>query len=287
MARTWSVPDRFAGERLDKALSELAADLSRRAVRRLVEQGAVYLDGHRSRVASRPVRAGAVIRLESEEPAPRGEGKPAEVLWEGEGLVALAKPAGIPLVPTRASAEGCLLARLARERGVPLSALHPVHRLDAATSGVVLVALDRQSAAFLGKALGERKVEKTYLAWVRGVPEPRGGEWAWPLTAAKNGVVGTGKEGRSALTRFEVVEVRGRNSLLSLNPVTGRTHQIRAHCALAGHPVLGDARYGGKATGVRRVLLHALRITFPLPISGRDMTLQAPVPEDMADPPGP
>jgi len=278
--RNFTITEDLQGLRLDQALTVLVPGLSRRGARVLIERGSVYLRGRRCRTASRFVLAGASIHIE--EGDHRTPVAPVElrVLWETEGLVVLDKPAMVPFAPTRTSVQGTLLHALALKVGRPVNQLHPVHRLDAPTSGVVLVALDTPTAAFLSLALQEGRLDKTYLAWVSGSPHPPDGEWSWPLgEVGEGGRVSVDPTGRPALTRYRTLESGGERSLLELRPITGRTHQIRAHCAHAGCPILGDKTYGGPLNAPR-ALLHALRVTFPLP-GGGERSVEAPVPEDM------
>jgi 23S rRNA pseudouridine1911/1915/1917 synthase len=270
----------MAGLRIDQALAALVPGLSRRGARALLETGAVYLEGRRCRTASKFVLAGAILTLQND----ASRSNPAEVeirvLWEGEGIVALDKPAGIPFAPTRSTVRGTLLYALARQLGRPVNQLYPVHRLDTPTSGVVLVALEPQAAAFLNEALQAGRVTKTYLAWVAGAPEPPEGDWDWPLSDVReDGRVHPDRDGRPALTRYRTLEIRDGATLLQLQPMTGRTHQLRAHSAQAHCPILGDKTYGGPLLA-KRALLHARRILFPIP-GGGEQTVEAPVPEDM------
>jgi 23S rRNA pseudouridine1911/1915/1917 synthase len=278
--REWRVPAELVGERLDSALARLAGDVSRRLARKLIEQGSVYLDGKRVRTQSKTVPEGGLIRLESGEVASRAPAGSVRVLWERSGILVLDKPPLVPLVPARESASGCLLYALARERGLPAAAVCPVHRLDTPTSGAVLVSLDGAGAAFLSAALRAGRVRKVYLAWVSGAPDPPQGTWEWPLSRGTGGLVRAEEGGRPALTRYRVLERRGGASLLELEPVTGRMHQLRVHCACAGHPILGDRKYGGSASAAPRALLHAFELRFPLP-DGEEVTVRAPLPEDM------
>lgn len=274
------VPGELKGLRLDQALPALVPEMSRRAARALIESGAVYLEGRRCRTASKFVLAGAAISIEEERPRPNETEVEVRVLWEGEGIVALDKEAGVPFAPTRATVQGSLLHALARKLARPINQLHPIHRLDAPTSGVVLVALDAAAGAFLSAALQDGRIQKTYLAWVVGIPSHQEGEWSWPLTEVQSdGRVRIDPSGRPSLSSYKVLEQRAGSSLLELQPITGRTHQLRAHCAHAGHPILGDKTYRG-SLAAKRALLHAWKITFPLP-GGGEQTLEVPVPEDM------
>jgi len=280
--RTYVLPSSLDGVRLDQALAALAPGLSRRSARELIAQGAVYVGGRRCRVVSRPVGAGAAIAVEEPGRFPVGGDIRVTVLWRGDGMVALDKPAGVPLVPTKSSVVGTVLHALAHELGRPLATLFPVHRLDTPTSGVALVASDRSAAGRFSEALREGRVRKNYLAWVMGRPVESEGEWTWPLSEARAGLVRVEAAGRPATTRYEVLESRPGRTLLELWPETGRTHQLRVHCATAGYPILGDRKYGGPAASLAlRALLHARRIAFPLS-SGREQTVEAPLPPDMA-----
>ncbi|MEW6758262.1 MAG: RluA family pseudouridine synthase [Acidobacteriota bacterium] len=279
MRRHLKVPESLDGARLDAVLAALDPHLSRRRAKALIDRGAVYLDGRRCRLASRPCRAGAAVEVEAFQSRREEILPPVEVLWEGEGIVALNKPAGVPAVPTREAVAGSLLHALARQRGVPLAALRPVHRLDAPTSGVFLVALEEGAASFLGRAFAEGEVEKTYLAVVEGSPDPPEGTWSVPLSPPREGIVSPDPAGLPALTRYRVLGPCAAGTLLEVRPATGRTHQIRVHAASAGHPIVGDRRYGQGVSGsAPRMLLHAWRTTFPLPAGGV-RTVEAPVPE--------
>ena len=278
--RSYTITDEQRGLRLDQALAALVPGLSRRGARSLIESGAVYLEGRRCRTASKFVRSGASITLETLAPPLAVTLPKIKVLWAEQGLLALDKTAGVPFSPTRSTVEGTLLYALARNLGRPIQQLHPVHRLDTPTSGAVLVALTAEAAAFMGRALEGGHLRKTYLALVSGCPAPGEGEWGWPLTeVGGDGRVHTDPAGRPATSLYRTLRLLGEGSLLELHPVTGRTHQLRAHCALAGCPIVGDKTYGGPLTAPR-ALLHAWRLAFPLP-EGGEQVVEAPIPPDM------
>ncbi len=278
--RSFTITEEHRGLRLDQALAALVPGLSRRRARSLIESGAVYLEGRRCRTSSKFVRSGATVALEHDERPSAVPLPEVRILWEGQGLLALDKQAGVPFSPTRSTVEGTLLYALARNLGRPIQQLHPVHRLDTPTSGALLVALTAEMAAFMGRALEGGHVRKTYLAWVSGRPSPGEGEWDWPLTeVGSDGRVRTDASGRPATSRYRTLRLLGEDALLELHPITGRTHQLRAHCALAGCPIVGDKTYGGPLTAPR-ALLHAWRLGFPLP-EGGEQEVEAPIPPDM------
>ena len=261
--------------RLDRLIAELVPQVSRRKAKKLIEEGAVFLDGKRCKVVSRSVPVGAriVVHLESEDAGP----KPYEVLYEDERLIAVNKHAGVQVNETETSAVRSLVEHLG---------VRSVHRLDRDTSGVVLLAKDVETAEMLSAEFRERRVEKTYLAVTAGVPaegvidRPIGRDPKRPRARAVRA------DGKSAITRVRVLATAGEAALVALEPHTGRTHQIRVHLQSAGAPIAGDLAYGGPAAlrigeavvRPERMLLHAFRLN--VPYAGGVLRLEAPLPED-------
>ena len=281
------VPDSHAGERLDVLIPRLAAGISRREARRLIEQGSVFVDGRRTRVLSRPVPAGAEIRVETGA-RPSGPAPAAEILREGEGFVAVQKPSGVPTEPTRMASAGSLLegvrAALAA-RGERPAFLAAAHRLDVETSGLVVFATRPEAAGRIGTAFQQGQVARRYLAVVEGalfVGEPasapsreeagsptfwRTFEGAIACRDARQRLYHTDPSGRPARTDVAVAARSDVAALLLVTPHSGRTHQIRVHLSEAGHPVWGDTRYGAAGTG--GFGLHALALFLPAAASPR------------------
>jgi 23S rRNA pseudouridine1911/1915/1917 synthase len=219
------------------------------------------------------------------------EGPPVEVRFADARLAVVAKPAGLPTHPTENRRTGTLVNRLLG-MGVPLAPaggpLRPgiVHRLDAGTSGLLVIACDDEAFLALGRLFAAHRADRRYLALVRGVVEHDRFEVDAPLgrRGARIRVDATG--GRPAETVLEVRERLGRASLLEAAPRTGRTHQIRVHLGAVGHPILGDGRYGGggddaRALGLTRPFLHAWRIAFEHPFTGERIDLEEPLPADL------
>lgn len=276
---TFEVP--AAGARLDQALAEALPGVSRRRARTLVGGGAVFVEGKRCKIASRALQAGARVVVHLEEEAPPQLAVPG-VIFEDERLLVIDKPPGIHVNLTETTAREALVEVL-RQKGV-----HPVHRIDKDTSGVLLLAKDAETAAQLGAAFAERRVEKTYAAVVAGyvadgeIDQPIGPDRRRPRARA---VTPGGKPARTRVTTLSTVDGV---SAIRAEPVTGRTHQIRVHLAHAGAPLVGDTLYGGPAA-VRlgaevlrpgRALLHACRLV--LVWAGERRAFEAPLPEDLA-----
>jgi 23S rRNA pseudouridine1911/1915/1917 synthase len=253
-------------DRLDRAVAR-AAVVSRTAARARIAAGAVFLNGRRCKVASRLVRPGDRLRVGSPVAAAAPPALP--ILFDAHGVLAIDKPAGMPSAPTREAAAGTALALLQAQRGG--GRLWLVHRLDAPVSGVLLVATTRAAAAALSAAFRDRQVEKTYLALVDGVPAADAGVVDQPLVAER-GRARIDPCGRPARTSWRVAERRGATTLLVVVPSTGRLHQIRAHLAALGHPIVGDRRYGGSPAP--RLMLHAHAVA--LSLGGRRIAISAP-----------
>ncbi len=277
--------------RLDAVVAERLA-MPRADAQRAIGAGRVLVDGVPRPKSFRlaggervEVDAAAAAELVPERP-------PVAVVYRDAHLLVIDKPAGIPTHPTENHRTGTLVNRLLG-MGVPLSTaggpLRPgiVHRLDAGTSGLMLVASDDDAHDALAAMLKRHDVDRRYLALVRGVPaaERFTIDAALGRAGARVRVDVTG--GRPAQTRIEVREPFASGALLEAAPRTGRTHQIRVHLAAVGHPILGDARYGGggadaRALGLGRPFLHSWRVAFDHPVTGERIELESPLPPDLS-----
>jgi 23S rRNA pseudouridine1911/1915/1917 synthase len=288
------LPQRFrvrepeGGSRLDVVLAERVPELSRRRARLLIAAGAVCVDSRRVLVQSRRVTAGQeiVCHLQSLR-LPKAEASdPLPILYEDDALLGIDKPSGVASHPTHARKLGTALQRaeeMLRRRSGEKVPLWPLHRLDTATSGVLLFAKTRASARAVNRNFARRRVSKRYLALARGIPESAHGEIRLPLAEGhlRTEPAAAGKE---AVTRYRVAEALGAAVLVELEPLTGRMHQLRVHLAALGHPILGDTKYGepGRAgdASIPRLMLHASRIELPHPIGGAPLAVESPLPGD-------
>lgn len=290
--REFAAGEEEAGERFDVVLARLLG-ISRAAAARMIDAGLALLDGRGVPRAAR-VAAGAVIRavLPPAPEAPAPESIPVRVVWEDEHLLVVSKPAGLVVHPAPGHPAGtlvnALLARAGRPAGGAGERPGIVHRLDAGTSGLIVVAKSEAAYRRLVEMMSEHLVERTYLALVEGSPATDTATVDAPVGRSprhrKKMAVVAG--GRPALTRFEVIGRFGEAALLEVRPETGRTHQIRVHLAAAGHPVVGDRVYGRSRSlaarlGLDRPFLHAATLSFEHPVTGLRMDLQDPLPEDL------
>jgi 23S rRNA pseudouridine1911/1915/1917 synthase len=281
-------------ERLDKALVGYLTEFSRVRVQGLIKDGLVRIDGvenKASKILEHPVE------IEVQIPATIStnlvaENIPLDILFENQDLLVINKPAGMVVHPAVGHGQGTLVNAVlgyapdiegigGEERpGI-------VHRLDKDTSGIILVAKNDRSHRWLQDQFRLRKVEKIYLALVDGVPPTVSGRVEAsigrdPSHRKKMAVTSAGK-GREAISEYRVLEKFSEHALLEFHPLTGRTHQIRIHCALLGSPIVGDRIYGRKnpSIDIGRHFLHASSLKIFLPGETEKHLFEAPMPEEL------
>ena len=266
---------------------------TRADVQRAIAAGDVLVDG-RPRPKSFRLDGGEQVVVDLAEETPlMPEGPPVRVVFEDDHVLVVSKPGGLVTHPTARRRSGTLVNRLLG-MGVRLAPaggeLRPgiVHRLDAGTSGLLIVAKTDEAYAELRDGFRHHAVDRRYLALVRGqvAHDSFGVEAPLGRRAAK--IVVDRVDGRPATTSFEVRERMPRATLLEAAPETGRTHQIRVHLSAIGYPILGDRAYGGGGdeamrVGLARPFLHAWRLRFRHPVTGEQVSLEDPLPEDLVD----
>ena len=282
-----TVPARAAGLRLDQFLSEPLG--SRAQAQSLIDAERVLVDG-----ATRPkrhvLRGGEVVVVETDDGRrARADSPPApfSVVYEDDALLIVDKPAGVVVHPARGHATGTLAQALAG-RGAggddPWRA-GIVHRLDKDTSGLLVVAKSDAVHRALKAELASRQLRREYLALVDGRVPSRTGTIEAPIGRDPRNRLRMSVEAddaRAARTHFETERVLPGATLLRVFLETGRTHQIRVHMAAIGHPVSGDPLYGTPGRyGLRRQFLHAQRLAFPHPVTGKQVDAASPLPEDL------
>jgi len=274
--------------RLDLVLIARHPGLSRRRAQDAITKGQVRLDGAVVREPGLGVPEDADLVWDPNRRALPRARLDLPRLFEDDHVLILDKPAGLLSVPAPASHEDSVLARVAAyarrlRRGAFVRA---VHRLDRETSGALALALSREAADGLIGLFRLHRIERRYLALVSGGPPADAGVVDAPIReryqGGRRGVARPGEEARPALSRWRVVERLPRAALLEVELETGRQHQIRAHLAHVGMPVLGDAAYGRRGAPLhgRRVLLHAAVLGFAHPITAAPVRVESPLPED-------
>ncbi|MGQ0743128.1 MAG: RluA family pseudouridine synthase [Acidimicrobiales bacterium] len=299
------VPMALDGERLDRALC-LIDGISRREAADLIDRGAVLVAGAVVNHRSRRVRQGETVEMTADpaartDPIPRADPAVAyQVVHSDDHLVVVDKPAGLVTHPGAGNLESTLVSGLLSaypEMAGVGQADRPgiVHRLDAGTSGLMVVA--RTSAAFsaLVAALARREVNRRYLTLVRGEVVPGEGVIDAPIgrSPARRTAMAVIHEGRSARTRYQLegyYREPSSASFLECILETGRTHQIRVHLAAIGHPVLGDSLYGtapdrdaALAVGLHRPFLHSWKLDFMHPDGSRPVSFESALPPELAE----
>jgi 23S rRNA pseudouridine1911/1915/1917 synthase len=298
---TITVPADAGGVRLDRFLVSVLAGRSRAQVQRLIRDGCVRVDGGAAR-ANQAIRTGQTVDIvvpEPVEPTPQPEAVPLNIVYEDADLVVVDKPAGMVVHPAAGHGSGTLVNALLHHvtdlSGIG-GELRPgiVHRLDRGTSGLMVVAKHDRAHEALARQFRDREVEKEYVALVWGevmagrrIDEPIGRD-----PANRKRMSARARRARAAVTRIVRVEHLGPALTLARVAIhTGRTHQIRVHLSAIGHPIVGDALYGGVRRRVpgdlravahlQRPFLHASRLAFMHPGDGRRMEFTSPLPEDL------
>ena len=288
-----TVPESLAGERVDRAVA-LLTGWSRAEVQSLAALGEIAVDG-RPVAKSHKLTAGERLVVSASPAAaapPAAEPVPLTVRYEDPHVAVLAKPAGLVVHPGAGHHHGTLVHGLLHrypEIATVGDSERPgiVHRLDRETSGLMVVA--RTAAAYDGlvRALSRRNVVRDYVALVWGHPESSRGVVDAPIgrSMTRRTRMAVRRQGKDARTVYEVREwfMTPEVALVDCRLETGRTHQIRVHLAAIGHPVVGDAAYGGRrrAIALERPFLHAARLAFAHPVTEEPLTFEEPLPPDL------
>jgi 23S rRNA pseudouridine1911/1915/1917 synthase len=295
--RSLPVPDGLEGERLDAALARLFG-LSRSRAAEVIAAGDVLVDGQAGAKSDR-MQAGSWLDVTLPAPPSAPVARPQAVpgmsiLYEDDDIVVIDKPIGVAAHPTPGWTgltvlEGLLGAGHTIATSGAAERQGIVHRLDANTTGAMVVAKSEAAYSHLKRAFKERTVDKRYHALVQGLPDPLRGTIDAPIDRHPSGdgrwAVVAG--GRPSVTHYDAIEAFRAVSLLDIKLETGRTHQIRVHMSAVRHPCVGDLQYGADPTlsarlGLKRQWLHAVRLGFEHPADGRWVEFESPYPDDLA-----
>jgi 23S rRNA pseudouridine1911/1915/1917 synthase len=283
-------------ERLDKFLVGLLQEFSRSRIQGLIADGFVDVDGRAAKKSGQSLENGSTVTVRIPPAAPTdlvAEDIPLDIVFENDDLIVVDKPAGMVVHPAAGHSSGTLVNAVlgydpdlegigGEERpGI-------VHRLDKATSGLILIAKNERAHRWLQDQFRLRKVDKTYLALVDGKPPtPSGRVEAHigrdPKNRKRMAIVNE-RRGREAVSEYKTVEEFEKHTLLEFHPHTGRTHQIRLHCAFLKCPIVGDEVYGRKNPTIEigRHFLHAHRLRIVLPNEKEPRQFEAPLPGELA-----
>ncbi|HQV92987.1 MAG TPA: RluA family pseudouridine synthase [Anaerolineales bacterium] len=289
--------DRQTGERLDKFLAEALPEFSRSRIQQLIAGGFVEVNGSPASKAGQPLGAGAALVVRVPPAAPTNlvaEDIPLDIIFENDDLMVVNKPAGMVVHPAAGHSSGTLV-NAALGHAPDIEGIggeeRPgvVHRLDKDTSGLILLARNERAHRWLQNQFRLRKVEKTYLALVDGKPPtPSGRVETFSGRDPKNRkrMANVSKtKGREAVSEYKTMQSFEHHTLLEFYPFTGRTHQIRLHCAFLKCSIVGDPIYGRKnpTLTLKRHFLHAFRLKITLPNENESRVFEASLPAELED----
>ena len=277
-------------KRIDAYISE-NTEYSRTAVQRLIEEEKITVNGKKEK-ASYKVQNGDRIEIE-EEPAReiklKAQDIPVEILYEDDDIIVVNKPKGMVVHPANGNPDGTLVNAIMSICKDSLSGIggeiRPgiVHRLDKNTSGAIIIAKNDKAHINLSEQLKNHEIKKKYIALVRGVVKENNATINMPIGRSKKDrkKMDVDKNGKEAITNFKVLKRYKDCTLLEINIETGRTHQIRVHLSHIGYPIIGDEVYsnGKNKWNIEGQCLHAKSLDFKHPITGKNMHIEAPIPE--------
>lgn len=302
--KRFTIPGEWQGSRLDRFVRASFPGTPFGVTQILLRKGLIFLNGSKASGNAR-LKAGDVVAIDLAEADENGRQKQSApprarsanrigadipVIFEDDSFIIIDKPAGLVVQPGNRKEKGSLLDLLREYRlkkagagSEPEFPYTPVHRLDRQTSGALIIAKTRVAARALSKAISHGEVRKIYVAIVEGVPSRNAGVIRTPLVTHKGARSHSapGPEGKEARTSYSLVRtLRGDRALLEVSIRTGRTHQIRAHLASIGHPIVGDKEYGAASSSGGRLLLHAWKLQFNHPGTGAPVSVTASPPEE-------
>ncbi|XCB30319.1 RluA family pseudouridine synthase [Arcanobacterium hippocoleae] len=292
----YPVPEDFIGTRIDTVLSRFTG-ISRTKCGELIDSGKVRIDGSTVTKAAQRITAQCVLEADlPQPPLPQPQETPVpgmKVIFEDADIIVVDKPVGVA-AHASVNFEGPNVLGALLAAGVRLTTSGPperkgiVHRLDVGTTGCMVVAKSEQAYSLLKRAFKERTVSKIYHALVQGLPDPLSGTIDAPIGRDNRHEwkMGVREGGKHAITHYDVIEVMPRAALCEIHLETGRTHQIRVHMAAIKHPCVGDEMYGAdslqaRRLGLARQWLHAVRLGFAHPITGKYVEFSSEYPADL------
>lgn len=279
------------GLRIDKAISIKDKDLSRAAVQRMIEEENILVNNQKAKVAYK-ISLGDEITIIKQPPKEieiKPEDIPLDIIYEDNDILVVNKQKGLVVHPGNGNPDGTLVNAIMNKCKDSLSGIggeiRPgiVHRIDKDTSGLLIIAKNDKAHINMSEQIKNHEVKKTYIALVRGKTKENQATIDMPIARSNKDrtKMAVSKDGKNAITHFEVIERFTNYTLLKVNIETGRTHQIRVHLSQIGYPIVGDYVYsnGKNPFGVEGQMLHSSKLEFKHPITGKEMELEAPLPE--------
>ncbi len=299
MEKQWTVEKTEEFIRIDAYISKKMQDISRAMVQKLLEDKQIQVNGKVPK-PSYKVQAGDTISIQIKPPKEtnlQAQEIPIEIMYEDKDILVVNKPKGLVVHPGNGNPDGTLVNAIMAKCKDGLSGIggeiRPgiVHRLDKDTSGLLIVAKNDKAHIAMSEQIKNREVQKTYIALVKGMITEREATINMPIgrSTKDRKKMAVTKEGKEAITHFKVIKryqkTEASYSLLEVKIETGRTHQIRVHMAQIGHPVIGDMVYsnGKNEFGVEGQCLHAQKLAFKHPTTGKQIEIEAPLPNYLQD----
>ena len=285
------VKDNEQNKRLDMYIAEEKKELSRTTIKRLLEDGDILVNEKIQKASYKP-EAGDIIQINMPEVVETkliAQDIPVPAIYEDKDIIVVNKPKGMVVHPANGNPDSTLVNAILAMCKDSLSGIggeiRPgiVHRLDKDTSGLLIIAKNDLAHINMSKQIQDRKVIKKYIALVRGTVPENEATIDMPIARSQKDrkKMAVDKNGKEAVTHFKVLARYDKYTLLEVKIDTGRTHQIRVHMSYIGHPIIGDEVYsnGKNEFGVKGQMLHAKYLEFKHPITGKDIKLEAPLPE--------
>jgi 23S rRNA pseudouridine1911/1915/1917 synthase len=294
-AYRFKVADEYNGLRLDQYLSEVSETFSRSLAKRLIDIGGVHLAGRRVRRCSQTVSTAERVEVfVDRQPLVPMKLDENHILYRDQDLIVIDKPAGMATQPAPSRYQGTVYAELQNllqdpKRRHQRPSIGMVQRLDLDTSGVMVFSIHKRAHKKMTEAFHGRDVDKTYRALVAGHPREERGKFSSQLARRRstNRMVSVKRGGKQAETLYQVLQRMDLASMVEVQLITGRSHQIRAHFSEAGLPLLGDVAYGGPRKindlAIPRQMLHSRELSFCHPVTGKEMVFRAPLPSDFTN----
>ena len=278
-------------KRIDSYIVDKNINLSRTAIKRLLDEGKILVNGKKQKPSYKP-EVGDIITIEIPEPEEvelKPQDIPIDVIYEDKDIIVVNKPKGMVVHPANGNPDGTLVNAILAKCKDSLSGIggeiRPgiVHRLDKDTSGLLIIAKNDQAHINMSKQIQDRKVIKKYIALVKGVIGENTATIDMPIARSTKDrkKMAVDPNGKEAITHYKVLQRYDKYTLLEIKIDTGRTHQIRVHMSYIGHPVVGDMQYsnGKNEFGIEGQMLHSKYLEFDHPITGKRLKLEAPLPE--------